>query len=125
MAITPMGANNYYDVLQRLRNVLRTRGSRRELYIRDLELQLKQLFTEHAAEKTRLHVLKDKFVKKSLQLEQELQILTLQNVKLRESSETARKWRNVTTKGFSVSNGGDTLFTHELRVVAMVAVCPH
>jgi hypothetical protein len=86
-----MGANNYHDLLQRLRKVVGTRGSRRDLYLRDLELQLKQLFTEHAAEKARLHALKDKFVKKSLQLEQELQILTLQNVKLRESSETARK----------------------------------
>ncbi len=86
-----MGANEYDDVLQRLRNVLRTRGSRRELYIRDLELQLKQLFTEHAAEKARLHALKDKFVKKSLELEKQLQILTLQNVKLRESLETAPK----------------------------------
>ena len=86
-----MGANKYDDVLQRFRNVLRTRGSRRELYIRDLELQLKQLFTEHAAEITRLHTLKDKFVKKALELEQELQNLTLQNVKLRESLETVSK----------------------------------
>ena len=86
-----MGANNYHDLLQRLRKVVGTRGSRRDLYLRDLELQLKQLFTEHAAEITRLHTLKDKFVKKALELEQELQNLTLQNVKLRESLDTVRK----------------------------------
>ena len=83
-----MGANNYHDVLQRLRNVLRTRGSRRELYIRDLELQLKQLFAEHAAEKQRIHRLKDNYVKKCLDLQKKLADIENENAKLRETQES-------------------------------------
>ena len=82
---------DYDHLLQRVRNIFKTRGSRRELYIQDLELHLKHLFQQHEAEKKKIHRLKDSFVKRCVELQRTLTILEIETAKLRETEEVARE----------------------------------